>query len=150
MQSAAVRFWLPSSSSCIVRFANSSSVAWSNQAGLLIANWNGSPNGGGNHQVYFGSTSSGLTAQQLSEIQFKNPSGLNGTFPARILSTGEIVPGQILLSQRSGNSLVLQWGSGSVLQSATNVMGPWQDVSGATSPYTISFAGPQRFFRIRQ
>jgi hypothetical protein len=135
---------------CVLQFANSSSVAWSNQAGLLITNWNGSPNGGGNHQVYFGSSSSGLTAQQLSQIQFKNPNGLSGNFPARILSTGEIVPGQILLSQRSGNSLVLQWGSSSVLQSATNVAGPWQDVSGATSPYTVPFTGPQRFFRVRQ
>jgi hypothetical protein len=143
-------FSLPSSGNCVVRFANSSSVAWSNQAGLLIANWNGSPNGGGNDQVYFGSSSSGLTAQQLSQIQFKNPNGASGNFPARILSTGEIVPGRILLSQRSGNSLVLQWGNGSVLQSATNVMGPWQDVSGATSPYTVPFTGPQRFFRVRQ
>jgi len=60
------------------------------------------------------------------------------------------VPGAVLQSHRSGNSLVLEWGSGSVLQSATNVLGPWQDVSGATSPYTVSFTDPQRFFRIRQ
>jgi hypothetical protein len=145
-------FSLPSSgSTCVVRFANSSSVVWSNQAIFLIANWNGSLNGGGNDQVYFGSNASGLTASQLSQVQFKNPNGLNGNFPARILSTGEIVPGRILLSHTSpgNNSMVLEWGNGSVLQSATNVFGPWQDVSGATSPYTVSFTGPQRFFRIR-
>jgi hypothetical protein len=143
-------FSLPSGKTCTVRFANSSSVAWSNQVTFLVVNWNGSLNGGGNHQVYFGSNASGLSAQQLSQVMFKNPNGASGNFPARILSTGEIVPGQILLSQRSGNSLVLQWGSGSVLQSATNVAGPWQDVSGATSPYTVPFTGPQRFFRVRQ
>ena len=145
-------FALPSSNhSCVVRFANSSSVAWSNQVTLLIANWNGSLNGGGIDQVYFGSSASGLTAQQLSQIQFKNPSGASGNFPARILSTGEIVPGRILLSHMSpgNNSMVLEWGNGSVLQSATNINGPWQDVSGATSPYTVSFTGPQRFFRVR-
>jgi hypothetical protein len=143
-------FSLPLSGNCVVRFANSSSVTWSNQADLLITNWKGSPNGGGNHQVYFGSSTAGLTPQQLSQVIFKNPNGASGNFPARILSTGEIVPGRVLLSQRSGNSLVLQWGSGSVLQSATNVAGPWQDVSGATSPYTVPFTGPQRFFRVRQ
>ena len=55
-------------------------------------NWNGSPNGGGKHQVFFGSNASGLTAQQLSQIKFKNPAGSTGTYPATILSTGEIVP----------------------------------------------------------
>jgi hypothetical protein len=124
-------------------------VAWSNQVTLFVANWNGSLDGGGNHQVFFGSNSSGLTGQQLSQIQFKNPGGVNGYFPARILPTGEIVPTRILLSHRSGNSLVLQWGNGSVLQTATNVAGPYQDVSGATSPYTVNFTDPARFFRVR-
>jgi hypothetical protein len=142
-------FSLPSTNNCVVHFANSSSVVWSNQQTLLIANWNGSANGGGQHQVYFGSDSSGLTAQQLSQIQFKSPNGQSGNVPAQILSTGEIVPARGLVSYRSGNSLVLQWGNGSVLQTATNVAGPYQDVSGATSPYTVNFTDPARFFRVR-
>jgi len=36
--------------------------------------------------------------------------------------------------QTSGNSLVLNWSSGT-LQSATNVLGPWYDIGGAASPY---------------
>jgi hypothetical protein len=142
-------FSLPSGS-CIVRFGNSSSVAWSNQAKLLIENWNGALNGGGNHQVFFGSDASGLTAQQLSQIQFKNPSGVIGNLPTRILSTGEIVPSRIMLSHRAGNSLVLEWSSGSVLQTATNVAGPYQDVGSASSPYAIKFNEAHRFFRVRE
>jgi autotransporter-associated beta strand protein len=69
-----------------VRFANSGATAWS---GLLsIANWDGDwRNGNGVDQVLFGSSTTGLTASQLSEIQFAGfPRG------AAILSTGEAIP----------------------------------------------------------
>lgn len=47
--------------------------------------------------------------------------------------------------------LLLQWNGGFTLQTATNVLGPFTDLSGAPSPYTNSFTnGPQRFFRLRQ
>jgi len=141
-------FSLPSGNNCIVRFANSSSVGWSNQVNLLIANWNGSPNGGGRHQVFFGSNASGLTAQQLCQIQFVNPAGSSGTFPAAILATGEIVPARMLASQRTANGLTISWTTGT-LQSAPNVLGPYQDVPGATSPYSVQFNSPARFFRLR-
>jgi hypothetical protein len=140
-------FSLPSGN-CTLRFATSSSVAWSNQVTLFIDNWNGSPSGGGLHQVIFGSNASGLTAQQLSQIQFRNPAGTSATSPARILSTGEIVPDRFLAARKASNNLVIEWSSGT-LQSATNVTGPYDDVSGATSPYTAPVTGLQRFFRIR-
>jgi hypothetical protein len=84
---------LPTGDNCIVRFAASSSIAWSNAASLTISNWSGSLTGGGQHQVIVGGTSSGLSQQQVMRIFFVDPSGLsNGTYPARILSNGEIVP----------------------------------------------------------
>jgi hypothetical protein len=133
---------------CVVRFANSSSVVWSNQALLYIDNWNGSSAGNGKHQFYFGSNSSGLTQLQLSQIKFRNPAGTTGTIAARTLSTGEIVPDRFLTVNRAADHLVIEWGSGT-LQSATNVTGPYEDVNVATSPYSAPFTGPQRFFRIR-
>jgi hypothetical protein len=141
-------FSLPSGN-CVVRFGTSSSVAWSNQATLFINNWNGAPNGGGQHRVIFGSSASSLTPQQISQIQFRDPAGESGTFPARILATGEIVPDRFLAARKAANNLVIAWGSGT-LQSATNVTGPYQDVNGATSPYAAPFTGPQQFFRVRQ
>jgi hypothetical protein len=60
------------------------------------------------------------------------------------------VPSQWLSSQRSASGLILQWPSGAILQSATNVGGPYQDVTGATSPRTNQFNERQRFFRLRQ
>jgi len=129
---------------------NSSSLTWSNQATLTVENWKGSVAGGGLHQVICGNNAAGLTSQQLSQIQFHNPGESSGMYPAMILANGEIVPGRWLNSQRSGSNLILQWGSGFTLQSATNVGGPYQDVSGASSPHTNKFNERQRFFRLRQ
>ena len=48
------------------------------------------------------------------------------------------------------NGIVLTWGeSTAVLQSAPSLSGPWADVTGATSPYTIVPANGQQFFRYR-
>ena len=77
----------------VVAFANSSSVAWSNDVVLVIENWAGSLFGGGKQQIIFGASAGGLTSIQLAQIQFHNPAGLAaGTYPAKILSTGEIIP----------------------------------------------------------
>src|SRR5438046_10346734 len=54
---------------------------------------------------------------------------------------------------RDGNgNLVLTWGSGGTLQCRTSLTsGSWQDVTGATTPYTVSPGGangPTRYYRI--
>ncbi|MBW8863869.1 MAG: hypothetical protein JF609_02905, partial [Verrucomicrobia bacterium] len=47
----------------------------------------------------------------------------------------------------SGN-FILNWPYGT-LQSATNILGPWNNVNGATPPFTNTPAGPQQFYRIQ-
>jgi hypothetical protein len=135
-------------------FQNSSSLAWSNGWTLTVSNWNGSTNGGGSDQLMFGNNSSGLTPAQLRQVVFVNPAGFPaGAYPAQMFATGEVVPAQrpMLLSSRNRNGLILNWSSGFALQSATNVQGPYSDVTNATSPYTnFSFQLPQQFFRLRQ
>jgi len=42
----------------------------------------------------------------------------------------------------------IRWGSDGVLQQADTLDGPWNDVTGATSPYTIP-QGPMKFYRLR-
>jgi hypothetical protein len=92
---------------CVLHFANSRSLVWSNET-LTITNWSGSPSGSGLQQIFFGGDDTGLTAQQLSQVQFSNPAALpSGTYPARILSDGEIVPDQG--SQNSSSGLVNSW-----------------------------------------
>jgi len=135
-------------------FANSSGETWAGATMLTILDWNGSPSGGGAEQLRFGTDQSGLTPAQLSQLRFAigNPSQL---YSAKILSTGEVVPGQVIpptvASSRQGNNLILTWPSGWSLQTATNVPGPYSDVPGATSPYTNDMTlKPQQFFRLRQ
>jgi hypothetical protein len=125
-------------------------MVWENSALLTIEGWNGSVSGGGAHQVFFGSNSTGLTSSQVAQVRFHNPNGANGYYPATLLNTGEIVPSRFLTSTRAGNHLEISWAPGMTLQSSTNVNGPYFDASGASSPYTPVVNGPQRFFRLRQ
>jgi hypothetical protein len=135
----------------ILRFADSHTNSW--QGGqLTVPNWNGSQSGGGAQQLIFGASSSALTPGQVAQINFVNPAGFpSGTYPARILSTGEVVPvpAPTLQSARYGTKLVLTWPSGFQLLSATNVTGPYTAVGGATSPWTNSLPKPREFFRLQ-
>jgi hypothetical protein len=135
----------------VLNFSNSSGNTWSNQAALTIQNWSGSIYGNGGQKIIFGGSASGLTPQQLSQIRFENPAGLPaGTYPARILATGEITPGPVVNLVRLGSRLVVQWDGAATLQTATNIAGPFEDVVSVTSPYTNQFTDAQRFFRLRQ
>ena len=133
-------------------FANSSGQTWTSGGTLVISNWNGNPSGGGAEYLKFGADQSGLTSAQLSQIRFQI--GTN-SYSAKILNTGEVVPGNALTPgisySQQGNNLVLTWPSGWTLQSSSNVLGPYGDVTGTTSPYTNNTTTqPQQFFRLRQ
>jgi hypothetical protein len=55
----------------------------------------------------------------------------------------------VLIKYYFTNYVVLTWPNG-ILQDATNVTGPYQDVPGATSPYTnITTSPPYKFYRLR-
>jgi hypothetical protein len=65
------------------------------------------------------------------------------------LTTSTNPCGPILITHLATNKVVLSWPSG-FLQSSTNVIGPYADVSGATSPYTnTTVAPPYKFYRLR-
>ena len=79
--------------SSVLRFADSSGVAWSSGNQLLIKNWSGSLTGGGSEQVSFGSSAAGLTTNQLAQLGFVSPAGkVAGLYRAQMLSSGEVVP----------------------------------------------------------
>jgi len=56
-------------------------------------------------------------------------------------------PANVVVQSLAGN-VILIW-PGGTLQSATNVLGPWGDVSGAVSPRTNPAAVSQEFYRLR-
>jgi hypothetical protein len=50
----------------------------------------------------------------------------------------------------AGDQLVLEWGGSGILQVATEVIGPYEDVPGASSPFSVSReAGQTLFWRLR-
>ncbi len=147
---AAINF---TGNSAVLTFADSHSQNWSSAATLTIANWNGSLSGGGNTQLKFGTTVTGLTSSQLSQIRFLNPTGFPaGTYFAAILNTGEVVPyAPTITFTHNASSMVVNWtDTNFVLQTATNITGPWMDLLSANLHYTNNFTDPMRFFRLQK
>ena len=134
-----------------LRFRDSRDVPWSGSA-LSILYWSPTTNGFGPDHIFVGTNSQGLTASQLSQLTFVNPIGWPaGNYPARIQPTGEIVPGVLppLGFTRSPEGLILSWSGDYELVTATNVMGPYLPILGASSPFTNTLTDPQRYFRLR-
>jgi hypothetical protein len=57
-------------------------------------------------------------------------------------------PPLIFSVQMVSDNLIFNWPFGT-LQSATNILGAWTDVNGATSPFTNAPGAPQQFYRIK-
>jgi hypothetical protein len=53
-------------------------------------------------------------------------------------------------SPQPGGQIQIQWAGGGMLQTATNVLGPWNDVSGAVSPHLTPTTNAAQFFRVKQ
>jgi hypothetical protein len=135
-------------------FMKSSAEDWNPEALLVVTNWSGSFTGNGEDQLKFGNDPSGLTAQQLGRVRFANPAGLSpGDYLSMMLPTGELVPLQqpSLSVEWITNKMILRWNYNAVVQTATNVAGPYADFSAGKSPYTIEITAERhRFFRVQQ
>ena len=95
-----------------------------------------------------------------SDGSFSPPAGFNpfeGTIDDVAVYNKVLSPQQIqnhllntthLTIVSSGSNIVITWPVGT-LQSSTNVIGPYTAVGGATSPYTNTVTGKQKFFRVQ-
>jgi hypothetical protein len=132
-------------------FAEGSDVSTWDGTALTIEGWNGDVTGGGQHQVGF---RGGIAPRAVGHICFKDPAGFAaGIYAARVLPTGEVVPSlnPTLGYTRYTAQTVLSWNGNFILQAATNVSGPYEDVPDATSPYFLNgYDQPQQFFRLRR
>lgn len=52
-------------------------------------------------------------------------------------------------AKNADGTITIEWTGGGTLQAGATVLGPWQDVPGATSPYTLKPAGAMLFGRIK-
>ena len=145
----------------VLRFRQSSEMPWGATAVLRIRNWAGETNGQGQQRILIGTNQAGLTSAQLQQIRFLDPIGLPvGEYGARMLADGEIVPlvqlppsGPVLAYHRDARGMIraLEWPPGYIVQSATNVIGPFTDAFGfGASPSAIfPSSDPVRFYRLR-
>ena len=144
------RIVFPPESASTLEFANSGGISWPGAVTLVITNWNGSFGGGGLHQLRFGDDATGLTRAQLERIHFENPRGLGGVHAARILTDGEVVPAPVrLVAEKREGQLRLHAPQGFVVQTSTNIHGPFEDLPTALSVSPLQFTEPLRFFRMR-
>ncbi len=90
----------------------------------------------------------------LDDVRFYNRQ-LTGTEIATVYHTEVLVDTNALQMQLNFNAApgpgsTLTWQeSGAVLQSASQVSGPWTDLPGAASPYTIVPGATEKFYRYR-
>jgi beta-galactosidase len=73
---------------------------------------------------------------------------VGGCTSAAGTTTVTVNPPVALSIQASAGSLIFDWPFGTLL-SASNVVGPWSPVTGATSPYTNLPGEPQQFYQIK-
>jgi hypothetical protein len=85
---------------------------------------------------------SALTADQISKLA-------QGSAPDQLQPV--VVPAARFTkyTKNADGSITIEWTGGGTLQAAAVVTGPWQDVPGASSPYTFKPATPALFGRIK-
>jgi hypothetical protein len=94
--------------------------------------------------------SAALTDSGNYVLSVTDPVGKVWSSPAASLTVQAVqgIPG-FASAVLSGGALTLNWTNGSTLQVSGSVTGPWTNVAGATSPFTISnLVAPQLFYRI--
>jgi hypothetical protein len=84
----------------------------------------------------------------VSSVQVRNGRMTDAAIAALGAPTAAKIPGAIKAS-RSGNNIVIDW-TGTVLESAPTLTGPWAPVTGAAHPHTVAAPSGNQFFRVRQ
>ena len=81
---------------------------------------------------------------------FRFYTGISDSYFVENVRLSAVSPPSVRLTiQQSGGVVTVSWPSGT-LQCATNVSGPWQDVTEAAPPsYPITPSGPQQYYRVK-
>jgi hypothetical protein len=96
--------------------------------------------------VWSGSVTAQLPATKVT-LRAADGLGHSGQSLLFDVASGPVPPVTVTI-RPSGNQMQLTWPNG-ILQSASQANGPYTDVIGATSPYTVTPSAPQQFFRVR-
>jgi hypothetical protein len=95
--------------------------------------------------LLFGGADTEVQPGYVSSIQLRN----GRLSDAEIVRLGgpspHKIPGCIRVSRESGN-VVVRWTGGVILQSASEITGPWSDIPTASTPYTVPGPLPSKLF----
>ena len=81
-----------------------------------------------------------LTASEVQALAAKTSTPLSGI----------VQPDYLTIGRTTASNVTIKWGSGTVLQSANSLNGPWSDVvPAAVSPYTVPAGAGPTFYRLR-
>jgi regulation of enolase protein 1 (concanavalin A-like superfamily) len=98
----------------------------------------------GEHVINVWMREDGLIVDKI--LLTTNPNYIpTGVGPAES-GTGESQPE--LLITRSGNQITITWAGNGILESADNILGPWNPVAGASSPFPVTTSGNSKFYRL--
>lgn len=84
----------------------------------------------------------------VSSVQVRSGRMTDAAIAALGTPSAAKIPGAIKATPSGGN-IVIDW-TGTVLESAPSLTGPWSPVTGAGHPYTVSAPTGSQFFRVRQ
>lgn len=91
----------------------------------------------------------------LAELIIYN-AGLNDVTRGQVVAYlnskyfGTSVGGPTVAVRRATGNVVVEWSSGGQLEEASSISGPWTQLQGAASPFSIAPSGQQKFYRVRQ
>jgi hypothetical protein len=90
------------------------------------------------------------TQGAVAQLSWSSLGQVKQIIPQTQLYPGVAAPRPTMtVSSVNGTNVVMTWSGSYTLQSSANAEGPYVDVAGATSPYTINVtAAPQMFFRL--
>jgi hypothetical protein len=130
-------------------FIGASLLALQAAAADPVLNW-WSVDGGGTTSSGGGFTVSGTIGQPDAGLMGGGGFTLNGGFWPGLVPEPLRELRIVRIFRESDGAMTVEWIGGGTLLEAPTVLGPWQDVLGATSPYTFTPPGPMLFLRIRQ
>jgi uncharacterized repeat protein (TIGR03803 family) len=98
--------------------------------------------------VCFGSDDGNIYALFGGSPPANSPWPMYGRDAQHTMRAGPLRPGPVELSLPGGQAM-LRWSGDFMLQSASEVTGPWADLTGAINVYQVTPTAPRQFFRLR-
>jgi hypothetical protein len=107
----------------------------------------------GGHRLVFlsGSREKGITSQGAGIFDLKEDGAQMFLNAVKYMTLPVVAAPKITsITKGADGKITVTWDGGGTLQAAESITGPWQDVTGATSPYSFAPSSSMMFGRIKK